>query len=139
MGKLLEVNAAWTIPTLYGRSDAPQRAGLSDSEFTSGSKRSASRFNPAPIRPSSDRRFHHQEVVAPGAQRLPQHYYVRDHLAQRMTEDPAVGHELYNSGHMIQGAIAYYRATGDQTLLNAASNSSTTFCFHLRPADSKKP
>ena len=28
-------------------------------------------------------------------------------------------HELYCIGHMLQGAIAYYRATGDTTLLNA--------------------
>ena len=30
-----------------------------------------------------------------------------------------VGHELYNMGHYLQGAIAYYRATGDPTMLNA--------------------
>ena len=29
------------------------------------------------------------------------------------------GHELYCTGHMLQGAIAYYRATGDRTLLDA--------------------
>ena len=29
------------------------------------------------------------------------------------------GHELYNIGHMLQGAIAYYRGTGDRTLLDA--------------------
>ena len=29
------------------------------------------------------------------------------------------GHELYNIGHMLQGAIAYYRATGDRKLLDA--------------------
>ena len=29
------------------------------------------------------------------------------------------GHELYCIGHMLQGAIAYYRATGDPTLLDA--------------------
>ncbi len=29
------------------------------------------------------------------------------------------GHELYCIGHMLQGAIAYYRATGDTTLLDA--------------------
>jgi uncharacterized protein len=47
-------------------------------------------------------------------------YYVGDHAKERM--DPDVqrwGHELYNLGHMIQGAIAYYRATGDRTLLDA--------------------
>jgi DUF1680 family protein len=47
-------------------------------------------------------------------------YYVGDHAKQRM--EPEVqrwGHELYNLGHMIQGAIAFYRATGDRTLLDA--------------------
>ena len=29
------------------------------------------------------------------------------------------GHELYSIGHLLQGAIAYYRATGDPTLLQA--------------------
>ena len=29
------------------------------------------------------------------------------------------GHEMYNLGHMIQGSIAYYRATGDRTLMDA--------------------
>ena len=43
-------------------------------------------------------------------------YYVADRAKQRMTpETQRWGHELYNIGHMIQGAIAYYRATGDRT------------------------
>jgi uncharacterized protein len=48
-------------------------------------------------------------------------YYVGDHAKQRMEPDTQrVGHELYNLGHMIQGAIAFYRATGDRTLLDAS-------------------
>jgi uncharacterized protein len=48
-------------------------------------------------------------------------YYVDDHKKDRMTPDvQRSGHELYNLGHMIQGAIAYYRATGDRTLLDAS-------------------
>jgi DUF1680 family protein len=47
-------------------------------------------------------------------------YYVADKKSQRMLyETQEVGHELYNIGHMLQGAIAYYRATGDRTLLEA--------------------
>ena len=47
-------------------------------------------------------------------------YYVGEHVKDRMEpESQRVGHELYNLGHMIQGAIAYYRATGDRTLLDA--------------------
>ena len=47
-------------------------------------------------------------------------YYVEDRKAFRMQYDTQeTGHELYNIGHLLQGAIAYYRATGDRTLLNA--------------------
>ena len=48
-------------------------------------------------------------------------YFVGERAAQRLL--PATleyGHELYDLGHMIQGAIAYYRATGDRKLLDAA-------------------
>src|SRR5207245_6527038 len=47
-------------------------------------------------------------------------YYVGDHAKERMTpEIQRWGHELYDIGHMIQGAIAYYRATGDTTIVDA--------------------
>jgi uncharacterized protein len=47
-------------------------------------------------------------------------YYVGDKAKDRMTPNvQRWGHELYNLGHMIQGAIAFYRATGDATLLDA--------------------
>ena len=47
-------------------------------------------------------------------------YYVGDLAAKRMLPDiQTTGHELYNLGHMLQAAIAYYRATGDPTLLDA--------------------
>ena len=48
-------------------------------------------------------------------------YYQDDRVKDRMT--PVVqmrGHEMYCLGHMLQGAIAYYRGTGDNTLLKAA-------------------
>ena len=47
-------------------------------------------------------------------------YYIGEHASQRM--EPKVqqwGHELYNMGHFLQGATAYYRATGDRALLDA--------------------
>src|SRR5215467_4654571 len=48
-------------------------------------------------------------------------YYVQDRVKDRMTpEVQRWGHELYNLGHMIQGAIAYYRATGERSLLEAS-------------------
>ncbi|HTH52476.1 MAG TPA: beta-L-arabinofuranosidase domain-containing protein [Edaphobacter sp.] len=47
-------------------------------------------------------------------------YYVDDRKPLRMQQHTQeVGHELYNMGHYLQGAIAYYRATGDPTMLNA--------------------
>jgi DUF1680 family protein len=47
-------------------------------------------------------------------------YFVGDKKPQRMLyETQTVGHELYCIGHLLQGAIAYYRATGDQKLLDA--------------------
>ena len=47
-------------------------------------------------------------------------YYVDDKKPLRMLYDTqTTGHELYNIGHLLQGAIAYYRATGDRTLLDA--------------------
>jgi uncharacterized protein len=47
-------------------------------------------------------------------------YYQDDRKSLRMTpQTQSTGHELYNIGHMLQGAIAYYRATGDRRLLDA--------------------
>lgn len=47
-------------------------------------------------------------------------YYVDAHKPERMlTKTQTTGHELYNIGHMLQGGIAYYRATGDRKLLDA--------------------
>jgi DUF1680 family protein len=47
-------------------------------------------------------------------------YFIGDRKPKRMLyETQETGHELYCIGHMLQGAIAYYRATGDRTLLDA--------------------
>lgn len=47
-------------------------------------------------------------------------YYQGDHKPLRMHYDTqTTGHELYCIGHLLQGAIAVYRATGDRTLLDA--------------------
>ena len=47
-------------------------------------------------------------------------YYQDDRKSLRMTpQTQSTGHELYNIGHMLQGAIAYYRGTGDRKLLDA--------------------
>jgi uncharacterized protein len=49
-------------------------------------------------------------------------YYQGDRASLRMLpHEQEVGHELYCLGHMLQGAIAYYRATGDSTLMDAGA------------------
>ncbi|HXT26893.1 MAG TPA: beta-L-arabinofuranosidase domain-containing protein [Candidatus Eisenbacteria bacterium] len=48
-------------------------------------------------------------------------YYVGEKAKDRMQpETQRWGHELYNIGHMIQGAIAYYRGTGDTKMLDSS-------------------
>lgn len=37
-------------------------------------------------------------------------------------------HELYNSGHMIEAAVAHYRATGKRTFLNVAIKNADLIC-----------
>src|SRR5258708_7328833 len=68
-------------------------------------------------------------------------YYVGDHASQRM--EPKVqqwGHELYNMGHSLQGAIAYYRATGDRTLLDAGIRFINDFLLpNFGPGADQKP
>jgi len=44
-------------------------------------------------------------------------YWQDERKAQRFTEQTR-GHELYCLGHLLQAAIAYYRATGKRTLLD---------------------
>src|SRR6202142_132538 len=47
-------------------------------------------------------------------------YYVGDKAALSMTvPTQTTGHELYNMGHYLQGAIAFYRGTGDPKMLDA--------------------
>ena len=45
-------------------------------------------------------------------------YFTREHLNERHT-NMVGGHELYCAGHLVQGGIAWYRATGDRKLLDA--------------------
>jgi uncharacterized protein len=39
---------------------------------------------------------------------------------KRWMNDPALSHELYNSGHLFEAAVAHYQATGKKTLLDIA-------------------
>lgn len=44
-------------------------------------------------------------------------------------------HELYNSGHLIESAVAHYRATGKRTLLNVAIKNADLVCRTFGPAE----
>jgi uncharacterized protein len=68
-------------------------------------------------------------------------YYVADKTNMRMEQDvQRTGHELYNLGHMLQGAIAYYRATGDRTLMDAGIRFVDGYLLpNFGPGADKKP
>ncbi len=68
-------------------------------------------------------------------------YFVLDRASQRMEpKTQEWGHELYNMGHFLQGATAYYRATGDRTLLNAGIRFVNEFLLpNFGPGADKKP
>src|SRR5438309_2245497 len=67
-------------------------------------------------------------------------YYVDDRVSQRMlTQTQTTGHELYNIGHMLQGAIAYYRGTGDRKLLDAGIRFVNDFLLPNYGPAPKKP
>jgi hypothetical protein len=68
-------------------------------------------------------------------------YYQDDHKDLRMQpKTQQTGHELYCMGHFLQGAIAYYRGTGDRRLLNAAIRFVDDFLIpNFGPGADKKP
>jgi DUF1680 family protein len=108
---------------LSGKSSAPQRGPVfSDSDIYKWTEAAAFALQSGDypsLRQTTDAMI--RDVVAvqePGG--YLNTYYVGDKSSQRMLyETQETGHELYNIGHLLQGAIAYYRATGDRTLLEA--------------------
>lgn len=68
-------------------------------------------------------------------------YYQGDRVSMRMSQhDQEVGHEMYCLGHMIQGAIAYYRATGDSRLMDAGMRMVDNFVLpNFGPGPNQKP
>ena len=124
MHDLLEVNGRMdNFRRLVGKSNAPQRGPVySDSDvykWTEAVGFVLQSGDRPELRASAEKAI--AEVVA--AQEPSGYlntYYVEDHKPQRMLpQTQTTGHELYNIGHMLQGAIAYYRATGDRKLLDA--------------------
>src|SRR5277367_2195190 len=124
MEKLLEANGRMdNYLRLVGKSDAPQRGPFySDSDVYKWTE--AVGF----VLQSGDRpelralteKIINEVVAVQEPSGYLNTYYVGDKAKMRM--EPEVqrwGHEMYNLGHMMQGGIAYYRATGDRTLLDA--------------------
>jgi len=68
-------------------------------------------------------------------------YYQNDRVSLRMSQhDQEVGHEMYCLGHMLQGAIAYYRGTGDSTLMDAGARMVDNFVIpNYGPGPNQKP
>jgi DUF1680 family protein len=68
-------------------------------------------------------------------------YYVQDRANLRMLpKTQTTGHELYCIGHLLQGSIAYYRATGDPTLLEAGMRFVDDFLLpNYGPGANQKP
>src|SRR2546423_1571581 len=124
MGKLLEANGRIdNFRRLIGKSTAAQRGPVySDSDVYKWTEAASFALQ------SGERSELHAAVdnIAKDMMAAQQPdgylntYYIGEHASQRM--EPKVqqwGHELYNMGHFLQGATAYYRATGDRALLDA--------------------
>jgi DUF1680 family protein len=60
-------------------------------------------------------------------------YWVQERAAQRFMQMER-GHELYCLGHLLQGAIAYYRATGNHRLLDGGIKFADYLCRDFGPA-----
>jgi DUF1680 family protein len=124
MHDLLEANGRMNnFRRLTGKSNEPQRGPVySDSDvykWTEAVGFALQSGDRPEIRSMAERAI--GEVVA--AQQSDGYlntYYVGDKASQRMQPQvQTTGHELYNMGHFLQGAIAYYRATGDRKMLDA--------------------
>lgn len=67
-------------------------------------------------------------------------YWVGDKAKDRLTpKSMDGGHELYCLGHMSQAAVAYYRATGDRRLLDAAVKYADYLAKNFGPEKDKRP
>jgi DUF1680 family protein len=108
---------------LEGKSDSPQRGPVySDSDIYKWveSVGFALQSQPLPELRGQTEVMIRQVVAAQEPSGYLNTYYVGDHKGERMQwKTQTTGHELYNIGHLLQGSIAYYRATGDPTLLEA--------------------
>jgi len=123
MGKLLEANGRMdNFRRLIGKSDAAQRGPVySDSDIYKWWEAIgfALQSGDDPALHSLIESTAKDVIAAQEPSGYLNTYYVGPRAADRMT--PRVqqwGHELYCIGHLLQGATAYYRATGDRALLD---------------------
>src|SRR6267143_859147 len=145
MGKLLEANGRMdNFRRLIGKSTAAQRGPVySDSDVYKWTEAAGFvlQSGERPELRAAVERISKDVVAAQEPNGYLNTYFVRDHASQRM--EPKVqqwGHELYNMGHFLQGAIAYYRATGDRTLLDAGLRFVNDFLLpNFGPGSDKKP
>jgi DUF1680 family protein len=145
MEKLLEANGRMdNFLRLAGKSDAPQKGPVySDSDVFKWTEAAGFALQPGdrPELRSITQKIIGEIVAVQERNGYLNTYYVGDRAKERM--EPEVqrwGHELYNIGHMLQGAIAYYRATGDRTLLDAGIRFVNGYLLpNFGPGPDKKP
>ncbi|OIN60318.1 glycoside hydrolase family 127 protein [Arsenicibacter rosenii] len=51
----------------------------------------------------------------------------------RWVKESDLSHELYNSGHLFEAAVAHYQSTGKKTLLNIATKNADLLCREFGP------
>ena len=56
---------------------------------------------------------------------------------ERWSEVEQLSHEFYNLGHMIEGAVAYYQATGKRTFLDVAIRYADCVCREIGPGENQ--
>jgi uncharacterized protein len=145
MEKLLEANGRMNnFLRLVGKSDAPQHGPVySDSDVYKWTEAVgfALQSGDRPELRAMTEGIIKEVVAVQEPSGYLNTYYLGDKAKDRMSPDvQRWGHELYNLGHMIQGAIAYYRATGDRTLLDAGIRFVDGFLLpKFGPGADKKP
>jgi DUF1680 family protein len=145
MEKLLEANGRMdNFRRLTGKSTAAQRGPVySDSDVYKWTEAAgfALQSSDRPELRAAVEKISSEVIAAQQPDGYLNTYYVGEHASQRM--EPKVqqwGHELYNMGHFLQGATAYYRATGDRTLLDTGIRFVNSFLLPtFGPGSDKKP
>ena len=145
MEKLLEANGRMTnFLRLVGKSSEPQKGPVySDSDIYKWVEAVGFALQSGDIpglREQTDKIIRDVVAVQESTGYL-NTYYVEGKGKDRMLpEIQRWGHELYNIGHLIQGAIAYYRGTGERTLLDAGLRFVNDFLLpNFGPGSDKKP